>query len=124
MTASPSLCDRCFSPGACCKSMVLTRGVGEPVVSWDGDTPETELAKLIGPHPFEATDRTGTWVAPDDHEDAGRSYSAHAWTCTALAKDGRCGIYDSRPQLCRDYEAGSSPLCVHFGGAEGGEAEL
>jgi Fe-S-cluster containining protein len=36
------------------------------------------------------------------------------WSCTQLQKDGRCGIYEDRPQLCRTYAAGSDPLCVHY----------
>lgn len=32
--------------------------------------------------------------------------------CTKLGADGRCTIYETRPQLCRTYEAGSDPLCV------------
>jgi Fe-S-cluster containining protein len=37
------------------------------------------------------------------------------WWCPALDdRTGRCTIYADRPQLCRDYAAGSDPLCVHF----------
>ena len=28
--------------------------------------------------------------------------------CTELAVNGSCSIYDSRPQMCRDYPAGGS----------------
>ena len=28
--------------------------------------------------------------------------------CTALTNEGRCSIYDDRPQMCRDYERGGA----------------
>lgn len=37
--------------------------------------------------------------------------------CTHLLHDGRCGIYDSRPQICRDY---SNDFCEFDAPAEGG----
>ena len=27
--------------------------------------------------------------------------------CIALARDGRCSIYEDRPQVCRDFQRGS-----------------
>jgi Fe-S-cluster containining protein len=36
------------------------------------------------------------------------------FACTQLQRDGRCGIYDGRPQVCRDFREGSDPLCVHY----------
>ena len=41
------------------------------------------------------------------------------FSCDALQTDGRCGIYETRPKLCRDFKPGSDPLCVHYGEAEG-----
>lgn len=29
------------------------------------------------------------------------------YTCIALAKDGKCTIWDKRPQMCRDFEVES-----------------
>ena len=37
--------------------------------------------------------------------------------CLHLAKDGRCGIYETRPQLCRDY---SNDYCEFDSPAEEG----
>jgi hypothetical protein len=32
-------------------------------------------------------------------------------------EDGRCGDYGNRPHLCREFAAGSDPLCTMFGKA-------
>ncbi len=37
--------------------------------------------------------------------------------CTHIQDDGRCGIYDSRPQICRDY---TNDYCEYDAPAEGG----
>ena len=37
--------------------------------------------------------------------------------CTHLMDDGRCGIYNSRPQICRDY---TNDYCEYDAPAEGG----
>jgi Fe-S-cluster containining protein len=29
------------------------------------------------------------------------------YTCIALSEDGRCTIWDKRPQMCRDFEVES-----------------
>lgn len=31
--------------------------------------------------------------------------------CDACSNPGRCCIYQDRPTLCRNYQAGSDPLC-------------
>ena len=107
-----SLCDTCRDPGACCRDLTLYRHNGQLVTVWDdegpaGFTSENEL-------PFEPIRKVGQWTVPDGDADGngGRAYSAWAFRCTALGEDGRCTVYDRRPQLCRDYEPGSSPLCV------------
>lgn len=38
-------------------------------------------------------------------------------TCDHLQPDGRCGIYDTRPQVCRDY---SNNYCEYDAPAEEG----
>lgn len=94
-----SLCDVCLSPGACCKRMVLsTAGTGNG----------------LGPMSYEKAEHLGLhnslpFVPAHQREDG-----IWEWSCTALQRDGRCGIYETRPQLCRDFVAGSDPLCVHY----------
>ena len=40
-----------------------------------------------------------------------------ATTCTHLREDGRCGIYEARPQICRDH---SNDFCEYDQPAEEG----
>lgn len=110
-----SLCDTCTSPGHCCRDLTLYRaGKGELVTVWDDVGP----AAFTSEHkfPFEPIERVGQWTAPadDGDGDAGRVYSAWRFRCTALGEDGRCTIYENRPQLCRDFEPASGPLCVMY----------
>lgn len=111
-----SLCDRCYAPGACCKRMYLTSRDG-------GEAPRSRLDQ--GPRmirralrrqelPFEPIERAELLTDPD-----GQQFETWVYRCRALQDDGRCGIYDRRPQLCRDYPAGGDRMCVHHGGAEG-----
>lgn len=44
------------------------------------------------------------------------------FACRALTPTGRCGIYETRPAICRTYEAASDGLCVQHGGSEAGDA--
>lgn len=91
-----SLCDTCMSPGHCCKRLVLTGGeFNEP------QSPEAAEHALLkrGMPMF----RIGEEIEP----------GKYAFWCTALGPDGRCTIYDERPDLCRRYVAGSDGLCVH-----------
>lgn len=44
------------------------------------------------------------------------------FACRALTPTGRCGIYETRPAVCRTYEPASDGLCVHHGGSEAGDA--
>lgn len=90
------LCDACISPGACCKRLVISGGGLELPMSHE------KAEHLIMHHrqPFRpsAQRESGVWE----------------WTCYQLQPDGRCGIYETRPQLCRDFKPGEDPLCVHF----------
>jgi Fe-S-cluster containining protein len=54
-------------------------------------------------------------------EDETRDYQDWVWTCPKLAEDGRCTIYNDRPDMCRNFEPLSDGLCVHFQGAEAGD---
>lgn len=41
------------------------------------------------------------------HIDEGLWYIAIASECREIAPDGKCGIYDQRPVICRKYDAGN-----------------
>jgi len=120
-----SLCDHCYAPGQCCKSMSLSNESG-PLTTWAGDG-EAERQMAEYGLPFVPLDEP-SWegkITDEASEDFGRDYVQHRWRCTKLTADGRCSIYDDRPKLCREFEAGvSNMLCVHFNGAESGDPSI
>jgi Fe-S-cluster containining protein len=104
-----SLCDTCRQPGHCCNGFNLS-GTDGALVFWDDD----ERGPLIDEaFPFLPVQRWHQWTVEGGPE-VGRTYSAWLWRCTKLGSDGRCTIYETRPQLCRDYEAGSDRLCIEY----------
>ena len=52
------------------------------------------------------------------YKDEGSWYLLFETTCRHLQKDGRCGIYEKRPQVCRDHSNDwcemDEPLSVHW----------
>lgn len=105
-----SLCDVCYKPGACCQDLVLTGGnpgdgfFGDPDMSRDR---ALEIAENHGlPFVPLRVRENGSW-----------SYS-----CSKLGPDGRCTIYEDRPDLCRRYEPMEDGLCVMAHGTEAGDA--
>jgi len=98
-----SMCDSCMSPGACCKSLHLRGGYAE-----DGH----RLGD--GPMSFERAEhlalKNGLWMMRPLYQDE----NGWRWSCTALGRDGRCTIYEDRPDLCRRYLPGEDGLCVHY----------
>lgn len=113
-----SLCDRCLAPGECCKLMHLSNQAGDPSTEWvdggfDGIVKSLQLRGL----PFEPVVEIGRWT----DEESGREYANYLYRCTKLLPNGRCGIYEDRPDLCRRYEPASDRLCVHYLGAESGD---
>ncbi len=103
-----SLCDRCISPGACCKKLRLYRESGEAVTFWLDEPIEEQLSK--DELPFKPLDL----VVECTDSETGRKYGVFDFMCPKLRPDGRCGDYENRPDLCRRFEPGSGPLCVHY----------
>lgn len=116
-----SLCDQCYSPGACCKTIQfikndewLTHWVDDPL--WNvRDEPYTQMTDGETPSVL------ASFREPLLSDETGRQYGYAEFVCTKLLPNGRCGIYQDRPQLCKSFEPGSTELCVHYRGAEGGE---
>ncbi len=102
-------CDSCSDPGRCCRQFYLaTRENGTAEVRTGTTRDEARRQMEAKGWPFEPLDHRpfemdGQWI--------------DAWTffCTKLLPNGRCGVYEDRPQLCRDYEPGSDALCVYYG---------
>jgi Fe-S-cluster containining protein len=80
-----SQCDACG--GACCRFVVVAVG------AMNAD--QRRWAEMRGPVDF-AHKGAFLWRLPV--------------ACPNLARDGRCRIYASRPDVCRDFEAGGE-LC-------------
>lgn len=91
-------------PGACCRMMHLT-GSEDRISIGPMSRERAEHMALRFALPFIPALQleSGEWL----------------WACTQLQADGRCGIYESRPELCRNYVEGSDPLCVHHWSEEG-----
>lgn len=107
-----SLCDTCKDPGACCRRLSLFKMDGEAVTYWadQGVDGIREQVRELG-LPFEPLEKfEGPWI----DQESGRPYETWALTCPKLGPDGRCTIYEDRPDLCRRYEAASDGLCVHY----------
>lgn len=109
-----SLCDKCFSPGACCKDIGLSRE-GQAPTFWK-DSLEKDVKKFLQDEdlPFELQG-----VTEEFKDEQGDAYVTANFSCPKLGDDGRCTIYENRPDTCRNYEPASDRLCVHFEGAEG-----
>lgn len=108
-----SLCDQCTKPGNCCKELVLTSNNFNGNVwaeNWKQQAIDA-VSQHIENSPFvpirlrlaEGESRDPAAKAP---------YGTVLWSCTRLTPEGRCGDYENRPQLCREYEAGSDRLCA------------
>lgn len=115
-----SLCDACYAPGACCRSFTLSNRDGRHPSYWAGDPGDHDdgARAFLAEHglPFEVE---GWYNATD--EASGRDYVYPRFRCPELGADGRCTIYDRRPDPCREMEPAGSGLCVHYHGAESDE---
>ncbi len=101
-----TLCDLCHDPGHCCRAFFLTVAVplgGGP------DEAAAALAETIPDAPFVPLERSDL-----EHSD---TVDYWRWTCPALTPLGRCSVYETRPQPCRSFEAGSAGdgLCTMHG---------
>jgi len=119
------LCETCIDPGHCCRAIRI------PVL-WPADMSREEVRKHVraGTSPPSGNPDNPVVGEPLPTFDPIRRASYHAkkqegppeavtwrFSCSALdSASGRCGIYENRPQICRNFEAGSNPLCVHYEG--------
>lgn len=99
-------CDRCIAPGTCCKAFPLSKDFAT------GTTPE-QLVEFLAEqkYPFVPLRRYYTYI--------GAWLERWLFQCTKLGADGRCTIYEDRPELCKLYEAGCDEMCIHTRGIDG-----
>lgn len=103
-----SICDTCKAPGACCKKLQLIEN-GNQMTFWK----EEDALKYLEDKklPFKILRKTATY----HDEESGNDYYTYEYMCPVLLPNGRCGDYENRPDLCRNYEPKSDKLCVHYG---------
>lgn len=98
----------CHWLGACCEKLVLWVN-RRP---WPATEDPVEAQQMIdnyadGALPFELLAHGQTTY---DNKHTGN----HAWylRCKMIRRDGLCGIYEQRPEVCRSFVPGKDPLCV------------
>lgn len=113
-----STCDSCRDPGHCCRSFRVDRHfkpettraeVTEHLRNGTDDFSEGTTYEVL---PFDPQIRNGGFYAWPNEE------VPHSvmWTfsCPKLGADGRCTIYDTRPELCQTFEPKSVALCIEY----------
>lgn len=83
------MADECLKCGACCKFVLLPNPSGKDV-EW------------FGYHGMEASARGVKIDVP----------------CQMLGEDGKCSIYEQRPENCKEFVPGSIPECPLYKGEE------
>ncbi len=113
-----SLCDRCYSPGHCCRRFTPNEGGFEKVHKVSEG--EQAVVEWLAKHhlPFDPL------KIRDTSDSAVGKVAAWYYRCPHLGPEGRCGIYESRPDLCRSFEPQSDELCIHYHGTEAGDPTL
>lgn len=104
-----SLCAVCPVPGMCCKEFSLFRGteIMFPLETWQKDAEEYLLRHNLPFKPIKIEQVLGR----------NPYYVTLRYSCPKLTPEGRCGIYQDRPEVCRKFVPGSSALCCfHKGG--------
>lgn len=104
-----SICDTCKDPGACCRGLQVShlfdeKDTRKEVLEWLKAN-ELEMLDPMRPAVYYATWGSSKVVK-----------KKWSFSCKALGEDGRCTIYENRPEMCREYAPQSDPLCVHYEG--------
>jgi hypothetical protein len=100
-----SLCDICTSPGRCCTDLALSGGDKVRGFLNDRDMTRERVEEVLIAHnlPFKPL-----------REEQKSDGMVWRFTCPKLTPEGRCGDYENRPNLCRDYQPGEDGLCVYY----------
>lgn len=108
-----SVCDSCRRPGHCC-TWIYIQGREYDGKVWEGDDWKEismrGLNEAMGQdHPFEPLEYR---QIPAEMRECFTPYGYVYWSCKNLTPEGRCGDYENRPQLCRNYEPKQDALCI------------
>lgn len=100
-----SLCSICPEPGRCCKKFCLPAAPTFWKSSWEEDAQHW-------------VEQQGVPFAPHSHgpvhvdEESGEEFVLVWFHCPEVTAEGRCGIYENRPDTCRIFVPGSDQLCA------------
>lgn len=110
-----SLCSVCPKPGMCCRNFPLFNTKSkEEVTFWEATWREDAKKFLLEMGlPFEPVAVRSTYETEDKLK-----YITALYSCPKVTVDGRCSIYQDRPQLCRKYLPGNSDICCFYKGEE------
>lgn len=104
-------CESCPNPGVCCRDFGLTGSGGE--VRFYREIPgsavseaDLEIAALAAGLPFRPNRRR--FIATDQVGE----FEIWTWRCPHVTRDGRCAIYETRPEVCRSYRPGVDAMCA------------
>jgi Fe-S-cluster containining protein len=103
--AEMGLCSICPDPGHCC------RNFDSSLVYWDdASVEEVQMyMEFMAGEPM-------PWIArapgPKKFIQRGRQASHWKFDCTAIDSNGRCTIYETRPQACRTLVPATVDVCV------------
>lgn len=112
-----SLCNLCPDAGYCCRGLVLTSDNKEDITAADGTLlfSEAEGVRAVNDYmvrhdlPFQPVE------IERDYRVDGKRYVSWTLNCPKLGRDGRCTIYEKRPEHCRNFEASTkTPSCVFY----------
>jgi Fe-S-cluster containining protein len=102
---SPDLCAACPKPGVCCNNFVLAnpdfRFLPE---NWESEA-DAQLREWDEPFVV----RGEAWREECTY---GKTYVTPYLGCNFVTEEGRCSIYENRPETCRIFRPGESALCV------------
>jgi len=105
--APMSLCEICPQPGRCCAGFNLKGSIFNEGVLWEHNWRE-ESARLLAEFnlPFKPISIEAEYVG-----DEGK-YGEVRYSCPKVTAEGRCGIYETRPKVCRIFVPAQNILCV------------
>lgn len=101
-----SLCSICPEPGRCCKQFCLPSAPSFWEKSWREDA-----QKWLDENELPYAPHSRSQHACTDPE-TGDEYVLVWFGCNHVTPDGRCGIYETRPDTCRIFVPASDPLCA------------
>lgn len=96
-----SICNSCRTPGNCCKGFGLNLNI--PKENWEY---ELDIRLKVNKIQFLVPRRAPFY---DTEHTLGFQFD-----CSLLDSNGRCSNYESRPQMCKDYQPQQDPLCCEY----------